>query len=137
MRFKSFGTLTPAITADITINDVTVTLGPATGFYAPYAQVTPTYQNITVCNCTYNIAVNSYDPTYAALHNPHGLGGSLELIAANGLPLDGYFYVTSMIDLAQVPGPIVGGGPIGLVVCGLLIVGLARKYRRSDSPVPA
>jgi hypothetical protein len=47
------------------------------------------------------------------------------------------FYVTSMIDLAQVPAPIVGGGPIGLVVCGLLIVGLARKYRRSTSPVPA
>jgi hypothetical protein len=33
--------------------------------------------------------------------------------------MDGYFYVTSMIDLAQVPAPIVGGGPIGLVMCGL------------------
>jgi len=117
----------PAITADITINGTTITLGPATGFFAPYATVTPTYQNITV-QLVPNVAIDSFDPVYAAKNNPHGIGGSLELVG-----MDGYFYVTSMIDLAQVPAPIVGGGPIGLVMCGLLIVGLGRKYRRSTS----
>jgi hypothetical protein len=52
--------------------------------------------------------------------------------------LDGYFFVTSMTDLdlgggaagmAQVPGPVVGAGPAGMLACLLFIAGMVRKYR--------
>ena len=81
-----------------------------------------------------NVAINSYDSTFAAQYNPFGIGGSLELCFPVGCqypatPMDGYFYVTSMTDLAQVPAPIIGDGPLGLLTCALLIVGLARNYR--------
>jgi hypothetical protein len=67
-------------------------------------------------------------------YNPFGIGGSLELCFPVDCQypvtlMDGYFYVTSMTDLAQVPAPIVGADPFGLLVGALLIVGLARKYR--------
>ena len=123
----------PAVTAAITIDGTTVTLGPATGFFTPYAHISPTYQNITV-QLGPNVAINSYDSTFAAQYNPFGIGGSLELCFPVGCqypatPMDGYFYVTSMTDLAQVPAPIIGDGPLGLLTCALLIVGLARNYR--------
>jgi hypothetical protein len=120
----------PAVTAAITIDGTTVTLGPATGFFTAYAHISPTYQNITV-QVAPNVAINSYDPAFAARYNPFGIGGSLELCFPvdcqyPATPVDGYFYVTSM---AQVPAPIVGDGPLGLLICALLIVGLARNYR--------
>lgn len=123
----------PAVTAAVTIDGITVTLGPATGFFTPYANVSPTYQNITV-RLVPNLAVDSYDPIYAAKYNPFGIGGSLELCFPvdcqyPATPVDGYFYVTSMTDLAQVPAPIIGDGPLGLLACALLIVGFVRKYR--------
>src|SRR5207253_5278028 len=52
------------------------TLGPATGFFAAYAQVTPTYQNITL-QLGPKVAVNSFDDfAYVAKFNPFGIGGS-------------------------------------------------------------
>jgi hypothetical protein len=125
----------PAVTAAITIDGTTVTLGPATNFFTPYAQISPTYQNITV-QLAPNLAVNSYDPFFAAHNNPFGLGGSLELCFPvdcqyPATPMEGYFYVTSMTDLAQVPAPIVGEGPFGLLAGALLLVGFLRKYRVS------
>jgi len=118
--------------AAITINGTTVTLGgtghTSFGVIYPYTVIQPDYQNITVANAP-NIAVNSYDPSLALL-NPHGLGGSLELIGPGSTPLDGYFYVTSMDSpWTPVPGPIVGAGPVGMLACVFLIAGLVRKYR--------
>jgi len=125
------------VTATITIDGATVTLGPAQGFYAAYAQVGPSYQNITVCNCWHNLAVNSYDPLYAATHNPHGLGGSLELClpldcSPGSIALDGYFYITSMIDPANspalpVPAPVAGSGALG---AALLVAFVVDRLRR-------
>src|SRR4051812_19645054 len=75
----------PTVTAAITINGVTVTLGPATGFYKSSSQVLPDYQNITVAtfspfnNLYGNIAIDSFSPS-SALTNPHGIGGSMELV---------------------------------------------------------
>ncbi len=145
----------PTITAAITINGVTVTLGPSTGFYEPYAQVRMDYQNITVATFSPynslpgNIAVNSYDPVYAALHNPHGIGGSMELIGPDGScnsgtfspstytgypasscvsALNGYFYVTSMVDPPlHAPGPIVGSGLPAVLVLMVFIWVIRRR----------
>ena len=78
------------VTAAVTINGTTVTLGPVEGFNLPYAEVIPTFQNITVRGCVDgNVAVDSFDPAYAATHNPNGLGGSLELLGPNNAPLGG------------------------------------------------
>lgn len=110
------------VTAAITINGVTVTLGPVNGVYLPSAFVTPTFQNITVCDCGYSIAVDSYDSLTAAT-KPNGLGGSLELIGPNNQPLDGYFYVDGPVG---VPSPIVGSGLISL----LIGITLWRLYAR-------
>jgi len=101
--------------------------------FSPYAHISPTYQNITV-QVVPNVAINSYDPTFAAQYNPFSIGGSIELCFPVGCqypatPMDGYFYVTSMTDLAQVPAPIIGGGPLAFLICALLIVVLGRNYR--------
>src|SRR5262245_55730272 len=71
----------PAITAAITIEGTTITLGPATGFFAPYATVSWNYQNITV-QLTPNVAVDSFLPSGNPFA-PLGLGGELELVGPN------------------------------------------------------
>jgi len=117
------------ITATVTINGTSVTLGPATGFFAASAQVTPTYQNITV-QLGPNVAINSFDDfAYVAKFNPLGIGGSFDLIGPNSTVLDGYYFVTDVLNPLAVPAPIVGDGPLGLLACALLIVGFVRKYR--------
>lgn len=133
----------PAITAAVTINGVTITLGPALGFYAPYAMVGDRYQNITICNCySGNVAVNSYEPLPTEYHPPLFLGGGFEFLGPDascnvahvGLVqdcmerLDGYFYVTSFSGPAQAPGPVAGSGLAGLLALAGLALVRARKW---------
>ena len=117
----------PSVTAAITINGVTMTLGPT----ALHTVMDTGYQNITV-SLGPNVAVNSYDPTFAAQYNPHGIGGSLELVG-----LDGYFYVTSMVDppsmaAAAVPGPVAGEGWILLGIMLVFVIWLKGRDRRES-----
>jgi hypothetical protein len=141
-----------SVTAAITINGTTLTLGgtsyhgnlSSTTLY-PYTVATPYYQNITVANFNPfndlpgNIAINSYSPSFQVSQDtPHGLGGSFDLIGPNancnsysgGLVgpscqqiLDGYYYVTSMgPPPPSVPGPVVGEGFAALAVALFIVV---------------
>jgi hypothetical protein len=119
------------VSAAITINGSTLTL--ESGVYTAF---TPTYQNITVCNCIWgNVAINSYDdPAYVMTYNPYGLGGSLELLGPNAscnvqasdcsVRLDGYYFIN------PVPGPIAGSGLVSLLI-GVLAWRIVRCHTKS------
>lgn len=119
------------ISADLTINGVTITFEPAQGFYAAYSVMGPTYQNITAgfISDALSGSLNSYSPEDAAKYNPFGLGGSIHISGAQ--TFDGYFFVTSMVDNSVVPvsGPV--AGDVSLLIAMVILFTVWRRLSGS------